>query len=278
LRNDRARAELLPERGARVQHLVDLVSERELFWQGPQPEQWPREDFMEGVAGGWDSIFPNDAPWESYPDHGLLWSRNFEVASSSDSAAVLRLSLDAPAVDVELRVSLLTAPRAGVRQEVTLRARADTGPFFWASHPMLAVESGWQIDLPPTDIRTHPEYSGRLPKGAVLTGDERVPALTVEPSEGMFELRFAQGVSEATVGSADNSHRTQISWDGSFLGHLWLVTISNFGPIGLELQLEPSTSHIFDLAEAIAEGTAASLDAGDERTFWLEIESLDAQS
>jgi galactose mutarotase-like enzyme len=251
------------------------VSGREVLWQASQPEPWPRDDFMAAPAGGWDNIFPNDAPWGDYPDHGLVWSRTFDVTRSSDTEVTLQLALAAPDVEIEFRYTLLGNGRRGLRQETTLKARADTGPFLWASHPMLSVHRGWRIELPPTEIRTHPEYSGRLPKGATLAKGGQHEALLVEPHESSFELRFAEGIGEATVGSPDDHSRTRVTWDASFLGHLWLVTISGFGSIDLELQVEPSSAHIFDLAEAVEGGTATSLSSGEERTFWVEIESLD---
>jgi hypothetical protein len=275
LRGAGAQADIRPDRGARAQSLVDLATGRELFWQGAGEEEWPRDDYMSAVAGGWDNVFPNDHPWGDYPDHGLLWARAFDVASSSETEAVLRTELAVPAAEVVQRYSILPDGRRGVRQETTLRARDATGPFLWSSHPMLAVEPGWRIELPPTEVRTDPEYSGRLPKGATLAPGEQGEALAVEPHESMFELRFAAGIGEASVGSADGASRTRLRWDADVLGHLWIVTISGFGPIDLELQLETSTSHTFDLGAAIAAGTASSLERGEERTFWVEIESLD---
>lgn len=270
-----ARAEIVSDRGARVQHLVDAETGRELLWQSAATEEWPRTDFMSGVAGGWDNIFPNDHPWSDYPDHGFVWSSEFEVLSSTDSEVTLRGSLAAPDVEITQRYALLPGPRRGLRQETTLAARSDTGPFFWASHPMLAVASGWKIELPATELRTDPEYSGRLPKGAVLQPGEQDEALTVEPHESCFELRFASGIDQATVRSPDGRAGTRLGWDRSFLEHLWIVTISNFPPVDLTLQLETSSSHTFALGDAIEAGTAVSLAGGAERSFWVEIESLD---
>jgi galactose mutarotase-like enzyme len=270
-----ARAEIAPERGARVQHLVDAETGRELLWQSAAAEEWPRADFMSSVSGGWDNIFPNDHPWNGYPDHGLVWSSGFEVLSSSDSEVTLRASLSAPDVEITQRYVLLPGPRRGLRQTTTLAARSDTGPFFWASHPMLAVAPGWKIELPATEIRTDPEYSGRLPKGTTLQPGKQDEALTVEPHESCFELRFASGIDEATVRSPDGSFATRLGWDSTFLEHVWIVTISNFPPVDLALQLETSSSHTFALGDAIEAGTAVSLAGGSERSFWVEIESLD---
>ncbi len=75
--------------------------------------------------------------------------------------------------------------------------------------------------------------------------------------------------------SPDGLSATRLRWDGSFLGHLWIVTISNFPPIDLALQLETSSSHTFALGDAIDAGTAVSVDAGAATTFWVELESLD---
>src|SRR5215210_8076129 len=101
LTDQRARAEILPEQGARVASLKDLRS--------------GRRSYLPTLAGGWDQMFPNDDPWDGMPVHGTLWSSAFTVAAASPLAATFRCRLDAPAVDVEQRYELVSAPRTGLR-------------------------------------------------------------------------------------------------------------------------------------------------------------------
>jgi hypothetical protein len=66
-----------------------------------------------------------------------------------------------------------------------------------------------------------------------------------------------------------------LSWSEGFFGNLWVVTITGVLEIDLCLVLEPCTTRPYRLPEAIAAGEACSLRGGEERTWWVELESLD---
>ncbi len=273
LTGDGIRAEIVPAEGARVQHLVDLESGRELLYQGKSPVPAPRPDFLDGCPGGWDTIFPNDAPSGDYPDHGLVWSTPFEVVSADEREAVLLATLERPPVEIEQRFSVLGGGRRGLRVDTTMRAHGDTGPFFWCSHPMLDVADGWRIELPAGSARADSEVPGRFAAGEEL-GERRT--IDVLPSgDEAFEVLFVEGASEASLAGADGGPRTRVAWDDAFFRHLWIVGIANAVGIDHVVQLEPSSSHIYLLDAAVEKGTAVSLVGGSERGWWVEIESQD---
>ena len=269
------RAEIVADEGGRVQHLVDTSSGRELLYQRT-PSPGPRADFATGSPGGWDELFPNDTPWQGHPDHGRLWSAPFEVLERRSDAATLRTRLDHPAVEVRRRYTLQPAPRRGLHIETMLRAVQDTGPFLWASHPMLAVAQGWRIELPSGTIEPDDAMRGRFASTAPLEGEERARALILPAAnQGWSEALYVSGVSEATVGAEDRRSRTRVAWDSTVLRHLWLVTVSGELDLDLCFLFEPCTSRPYRLDEAIANDTAHSLRAGDEWTWWTEVDSLD---
>lgn len=269
------RVEIVPGEGGRVQHLVDLGSGRELLYQrSPPPGR--RADFLSGCPGGWDDLFPNDTPWDDHPDHGRLWSAPFAVLTHASREAVLPTRLAYPAVDVRRRYALLSPPRRGLRLETTLRAVQDTGPFLWASHPMLAVREGWRIDLPSATIEPDAAMRGRFASIAPLEGAERARALALPPAgQGWSEVLYVSGVTEASVGSVDGTYGTRVAWDSSVLRHLWLVTVTGEMDLDLGFLFEPSTSRPYRLEDAIAGGEALSLAVGAERVWWAEVESRD---
>jgi hypothetical protein len=270
------RVELVPGEGGRVQHLLDLYSGRELLYQR-KPPPGDRTDFMSGCSGGWDELFPNDSPWGDHPDHGRLWSTPFEVIEYSGSTAALHGEIADPAVGVERRYRLLPRPRRGLRIETTVRALRDTGPFLWASHPMLQVGQGWRIDLPSGVLESDAELPGRFLAGATLGLDDRVRALVVPAAnEGWAEVLYVSAVSWASVGSADAISLTRVSWDEAFLRHLWIVTVTGDLDLDLCLLFEPSTTRPYRLEEAIGLRENARLPTGRARTWWTEVESLDA--
>ncbi len=209
LAGDRTRADVVIGEGARIQSLVDLASGRELLYQGT-PSRGPRAEFMTDCPGGWDELFPNDTPWRGHPDHGIFWSTQFEPAESSDRHAVLVAELPSPALSAERRVTLLPPPRCGVRVEMAVTASKETGPFLWASHPMLAVGEGWRIELLDARLDADDEMPGRFEPGEALEGDARafvVPA----PGEGWAEVLYASGPAAATVSSPDGRRATRVA-------------------------------------------------------------------
>ena len=273
LSNLATRAEIVAAEGGRVQHLVDLRSSRQLLYQQPPlPGPVPRADFMTGCPGGWDEMFPNDTPWGGHPDHGRVWSTEFELLGRSESSARLRAQLPAPAATIERSYSLLRPPRSGLRIETTLHAEAASGPFLWASHPMLSVRPGWIVELGGDELVADEEAPGRFPAGARVGSVPPVPS----PGEGWSEVLYTSGIEEAGVLSPDRTSHTRLAWSSGFLRYLWIVTVT--GAFGLDLCLlfEPCTTMPYRVADAIAAGEAAYLDAGETREWWVELESLDS--
>lgn len=277
LKSTLSSAVILPEEGARIQHLVDHSSRRELLLQRT-PAEGPRDDFLESCAGGWDELFPNDSAWGAYPDHGHLWTQSFQVDSFSDTASVLTATIASPNVEIRKRVSLLDAPRRGVRTEIRLSALAATGPFLWAAHPMLGVAEGWRMELPvsASNMEVDGDLPGRFGTGRPLDREGWEAMSDIPPvSSAVGELVYVDGVGEAEVHSPDGGARTRVRWDTSFFRHLWLVVIT--GAYGLDdcLLIEPCTTRPYRLDDAIQAGSARSLDAGDTVSWWVEVESLD---
>jgi hypothetical protein len=275
LEDARTRAEIAPGQGARVRSLQDRRSGRELLYRRAD-DRWDPDDYVPTLAGGWDQMFPNDDVWLGSPVHGALWSAAFTVAESSSAAAALRCSLETPQVDVEHRYELLAAPRAGVRLTTTIHARASVGPFLWATHPMLSVAPGWRIGIGEATLEADRLDPGRARPGAVDAAAREAILSLPRPSQGWQEVIYAEDIEEASVASPDARSRTRVRWDASWFRHLWVVTLSGFESVDLALVLEPCTTKPYRLDEAIAAGQAPTLDVSAQRTFWSEVESLDA--
>ena len=275
LENARMRAEIAPDQGGRVRSLHDRRSGRELLYRRADGG-WDPDNYLPTLAGGWDQMFPNDDIWLDWPVHGALWSAGFSVVESSSVAAVLRCSLPTPQVEVEHRYELLAAPRTGVRLTTTVHARAPAGPFLWATHPMLSVAPGWRISVGDAMLEADRLDPGRVRPGPVNAAAREAVLTLPAPRQGWQEVIYAAASGEASVESPDACSRTRVRWDAGFFRHLWIVTLSGFESVDLALVLEPCTTKPYRLDEAIDGGQAVTLDAGEQRTFWSEVESLDA--
>jgi hypothetical protein len=141
---------------------------------------------------------------------------------------------------------------------------------------MLAVAPGWRISVGDAALEADRLDPGRAWPGPVsATGREAVLSLPTG-NQGWQEVIYAQAPGEASVESPDARSRTRVRWDESFFRHLWIVTLSGFESVDLALVLEPCTTRPYRLDEAIGAARAVTLDARARRTFWSEVESLDA--
>jgi hypothetical protein len=277
LENGFARAEIVPEQGARVRSLTDLRTGRELLYRRPV-EHWDPRDYLATLAGGWDQMFPNDDPWLDFPVHGAHWAADFELGTASTDAATLRRTFQQPAVTVEHRYELLGAPRCGLRLTTKVRADAELQPFLWSTHPMLAVGAGWQIDVGEAALEADRGDPGRVAPGPLSASARETVLVVPEGRQGWQEVLYAPATGTASVVSPDRRAGTQVTWDTAFFRSLWLVTLSGFESVDLAVVLEPCTTRPYRLDEAITAGTAMVLRSGDERVFWSEVESLDGGS
>jgi hypothetical protein len=143
---------------------------------------------------------------------------------------------------------------------------------------MLGVAEGWSIELPEqaTNLEADAELPGRFGIGRPLDRSEWEAVSRIPPvSSAVGELVYVDRVGEATVRSMDGRAATRVSWDTSFYSHLWLVVIT--GAYGLDdcLLIEPCTTRPYRLEDAIPAGSDRSLEAGEEVSWWVEVESLD---
>src|SRR5581483_4861482 len=264
--NAHVKAEILPAQGGRVRSLHDRVEDRELLYLCPAAE-WNPDDYLATLAGGWDQMFPNDDPWQTFPTHGVLWSSAVEGDHVTEETVTLRCEVEQPSASVVLRYSLLPPPRRGLRLETTVHAHASLPACLWATHPMLAVDTGWRIDPGTADVEADDVDPGRAAPGAVC-GALLDRVLTVPPpSQGWQEVLYMPGGGSASVASADGSVGTLVQWDTDFFPSLWVVTLSGFQDVDLAVVLEPCTSRPYRLGEAAAAGTAKSLVAGETYRF-----------
>jgi galactose mutarotase-like enzyme len=163
LRNAEVEVVLVPALGNRVTHLRRLARGREWLWKNDQiPFALPRagRSYVETAdSGGWDECFPTVAPSPlpgaeppvMLPDHGELWSAEWEGGVFEDAGGV---GYAATARGVRLPYELsreITLDRGEpvVRFRYRLRHTGDAPfPWLWSSHPLLLVQPGTVVELP----------------------------------------------------------------------------------------------------------------------------------
>lgn len=141
-------------RGARVEHFIDRHTGKDWVWKySPElkKELHELDGFDENWEGGWEEVFPNDAPVEinqfKLTDHGELWRRTWELIPSEDpNEAVFELECETYPVIIQKKF-LLKENELKIDYKIESRAAMDL-PFIFKFHPALAIEPGDEFHMP----------------------------------------------------------------------------------------------------------------------------------
>jgi len=157
---------LLPELGGKLNSLRDLRTGREWLWRNPRVSYrrvpHGRSYILDADTGGWDECFPSVAPCD-YPsppwagahiqDHGELWSQAaaLEVVEG-DREVRLRTRWQGVVLPYNFeRTISLAAGSATIRLDYKVTNLAEAQQqFIWSAHPLLAIEPGMRLLLPPS--------------------------------------------------------------------------------------------------------------------------------
>lgn len=157
LRNEQVEVVVIPELGAKVLSLRNLRSGREWMWSPPEGAVLRRPaqgaDFSQSGLSGADECLPTIAPctWRdvTLPDHGEAWSAVWDVdrLALAHGRIVTRVRLEQTPLWFE---RILDLRDRVVTLEYALRNLEPTPhEFVWAFHPLLWIEDGDRLLLPP---------------------------------------------------------------------------------------------------------------------------------
>lgn len=298
LGNGRVQAIVLPTLGARLWELTDVGRNRQWIWhrEGMPLRRSPVGAVYDDVwAGGWEELFPNDAPGQfegkSLPDHGEWWATEWEVEEVRDGAeAVVRLT-------AEMRVCQATCTK-----ELRLDSDSDTiqasyrienaAPeafhFLFKQHLPVAITPECRLTLPggtvtPVDptFGTLLDAPGSLPwpASAASTDPRGLEAIPARDAS-LREFVYVTDLPETWCRVDDLERRAQLkmSWDRSTFPFLWLFLSYGGWRDCYTAVLEPCTNMPKDLAEAVRAGHSAHLDLAEtfEATVSVTLANLDS--
>lgn len=268
---------VVPDAGGKILAFTHRPSGLALLWQNPRvPLQrtYAGAPFDDVWSGGWDEIFPTDAPCQldgvSYHDHGDLWIGPWEWELQRDDgrSAVLSMRRPSPSLPclMERWITLeRDSPEVAVRYRLT---NLGTQPvrFLWNVHVAQPVTPGARLHLPASRLAVQAPYTGRA-EGAqggipwpLFRGRDlsRLPP----PTSGLTEFLCTDDLRE---GWCAVSHRQAgvalvLRFDRSVFPQVWA-----FGAYGgwrghHVLVVEPSTGRPGSLADNVAAGAAAVLE------------------
>ena len=287
LSNGMAQVSVIPDLGGRIWELRDLVRGVQWIWHRPAFPLVlvaPHSEYDAVWAGGWEELFPNDAPGEFegrlLPDHGEWWTRRWIVEEVDDG--------DSPRILLSARMDVC---RAVCTKEISLArgsARVDINysivseepqpfHFLFKQHLPIAISAGCRILLPGGTVQAvDPLFSGVLaadgqsqwPSIARLASG--VPDLSHVPTAGigLQEFVYVADLPSASCGVVDysKSARITMSWEHSTMRYLWLFMSYGGWRDTFTLVVEPCTNMPKDLVRARELGQAALLRPGERFT------------
>ena len=120
LENRYLRVVVLPQLGGKIWQITYMPFDTPLLWNNPRiaPTRLPMNSRYDDVwCGGWDELFPNDEvatiDGEVYPDHGELWTGDWQAApfqKSDEVGVTLAFTTPISSVRVEKTITLRTDP------------------------------------------------------------------------------------------------------------------------------------------------------------------------
>jgi hypothetical protein len=294
---------MVPELGGKINSLRDMRTGREWLWRNPRlPYRRVPADSSYGAladTGGWDECFPTvaacaypSAPWagRALPDHGELWSQApaLEISDGPDSTT-LRTVWQGGVLPYrfERRVRA-AAGSACLRVDYTV-GNLGQAPiqFIWSLHPLLAIEPGMALRLPPearfncwtsqpaNSLADH-GLSFPLSVGGHDLGTLPGPNAGVALKLWSDPLSTAGEQGWATLHAPDGA--LSMRWDPALLPQVgfWMNLggwAGDGGKAYYNLGLEPCIGAQDSLAEAVSrQHLFGELPPGGTRAWWLEVE------
>ena len=274
---------VIPQLGGRVWEATDLERRRQWIWHREDVRLAavaPESSYDDVWAGGWEELFPNDAPGDFEGrvmlDHGRWWTTAWTVSDVSDGAeGVVRL------------VAETEAPWTRCTKEFRLGADSNTlhvnyriescehdaFHFLFKQHLPVAVSSSCRLVLPggrmtPVD----PTFSRLLASShdvdwpiAPGRGGDSVDLSNVLPrSSDAREFVYVTEVPDGWCGVDDPAHGAglRMHYDRSVFPFVWLFLTYGGWRNCYTAVLEPCTNMPKDLAAAVEAGRSACLEPG----------------
>lgn len=279
LENSALRAVVLPELGGRIWELHDLARARQWIWHREDvalASAAPGSSYDDVWAGGWEELFPNDAPGgfegRNLADHGEWWTTSWTVAEASgggDTAWVrLVAETTAPRTTCTKEYRL---PGTAAELEVSYRIESrepEAFHFLFKQHLAVAITPSCRLQLPGGRVTAvDPAFGSVLPGAGpypwpIADGVDlaRIPARSTTAREFIYVTDLPQswcGVDDEGSGAS-----LRMRFEAGKLPFVWLF-LSYGGWRGCYTAvLEPCTNLPKDLTQAVRTGRSARLAPG----------------
>lgn len=281
LANKLVRTSLLPELGGKLWTLWHKPSSSQWLWHNPNvalKAASPGACYDDNWAGGWEELFPNDAPGEfmgrELPDHGEWWNQawGWELAEESRERVSIHLWRKSTLTQTfcEKWVTLEDdTARVSIRYRM-VNLSSEPLHFLFKQHLAVAVTPAHRLELPggkmtPVDL----EFSSRIGTDEAfewpiaMGKNGQVVDLSILPPNELAHREFVYlydlpagwcGVKDPRTGV-----RLRLHFDREVFPYTWLfMTLGGWREL-YTVVLEPCTNMPKDLNKAFSLGRCASL-------------------
>jgi hypothetical protein len=296
LENRWLRAVVVPSLGGRVWQLEDRLRGRQWIWHRadvPLKASHVGEAYDDVWAGGWEELFPNDAPGpfqeRDLPDHGEWWARSWSVSdSSSEGGARLTLSTTCAVIRAScIKEFVLPADAPSLTVRYRIRSEEPNSfHFLFKQHLPIRLTGECRLLLPGGTMQAvDPSFGTLLPEGgpfewpyAADRAGRRVDMRAVpSPSSAAREFLYVSKLPAGWCGVADLEREASIrmQFDQQALPFVWLFLSYGGWRHTHTAVLEPCSNMPKDLAEAVRSGQSARLLPGEEFTTAVSVTVAD---
>ncbi|MBM4340822.1 MAG: hypothetical protein FJ110_14930 [Deltaproteobacteria bacterium] len=291
LENTHLRALVIPELGGRVWELEDRIRERQWIWHRedvPLQKTLPGAVYDDVWAGGWEELFPNDAPGRfegrNLPDHGEWWTTRWTLTdSSSGPMANIRLSAKSSVLKATYLKEFRLANDASTLS-VTYHIRSEELQpfhFLFKQHLAIKITPDCRLSMPGGRVQAVDPSFGTLLQGDATfkwpfgKAGERVVDLRVisHPSTKAKEFVYVRDLPQPWCGVQDNQKGALIrmNFDSHQFPFVWLfLTYGGWRNLYTAV-LEPCSNLPKDLSQAVRLGQSARLEPGQEFTTTVSV-------
>jgi len=285
---------LLPELGGKLWSLFWYPTNIQWLWHNPNfslKNVQLGANYDDHWAGGWEELFPNDAPGEfmdrNLPDHGEWWSQpwQWEIIEQSSTKVCVRMRYDG----IITRTSCekwVTLENGMAQLSVRYRIQnLEPKPlhFLFKQHLAVSVTPTHRLELPggkviPVDLGFSTRIGAEGPFNWPIARDKdgnAVDLSVLPPSElGHREFVYISDLPEGWcgVGDTQNGASLRLHFPRNVFPYTWLFMTFG-GWRGLyTVVLEPCTNMPKDLNTAFRQGQCAALNPEDVLDCVVRVE------
>jgi hypothetical protein len=280
LENERLRAVILPRLGGRVWSLQDRVRDREWIWHRDGVElnaAEPGAEYDAVWAGGWEELFPNDAPGifegRQLPDHGEWWTLAFKASSTSDEdSARVRLTATSRIRRATcVKEFILPHDAASLTVSYSIQSlEQEPFHFLFKQHLPVLITPQCRLALPGGRVEAVDpsfgtvlngpgpfDWPGEAAPGSGVADLRDIPAAT----QRAREFVYVRDVPHGWCGIDDLSKNASLRmrFDTGRLPYVWFFLSYGGWRDVYTAVLEPCTNLPKDLAQAVRAGQSARL-------------------